>query len=69
MNSMDIWRAICMVFAPDPNLSACTVSVPKWVASRVCVLHVTNGVVSGRSLQDGDHALLVRQPCMWSGGI
>ena len=69
MNTMNVQGAVRMVIAPDPHLRAGTVSIPKWVASRVCTPYADNGVVKSQCIRDGDRALLVRQPCMWSGGI
>lgn len=69
INTMSVQGAIHMVIAPDPSLDAGSVSIPEWVATSVCIPYLNNGMIKTRCVHDGDHALLVRQLCMWSGGI
>lgn len=69
INSMVIQGSMRMVISADAQSRAGTVSIPHYVASHTKALTNSNGTYMECTIQDGDYGILVRQPCMWSGGI
>jgi hypothetical protein len=69
LNSARIEGSIRMVISIGSAKSAREVVIPEAVANGTQVPHVVNGKIRYTSVKDGDWGLLVRQPCLWSGGI
>jgi hypothetical protein len=69
MNSMRIDGSMKMVISIGTSGHEGTVSIPKSIADSVTIPVLRNVKVKYQSIQDGDQAILVRQPCLWSGGI
>ena len=40
-----------------------------YIAENIRVLESINGIFLSSCIKDGDYGILVRQPCIWSGGI
>jgi hypothetical protein len=69
MNSITVDGSMKMVISISESGEEGVVRVPSTVASSIMVPIVSNGIVTYDRVHDGDWALLVRQPCLWSGGI
>jgi hypothetical protein len=46
-----------------------SISIPSFVAKSMCIPDLSGRYTKYRTLKDGDYGLLVRQPCLWSGGL
>jgi hypothetical protein len=58
-----------MVISSQPHSSESIVTIPQYIAQSIKVPNVVNGLVVVSCIEDGDMAILVRQPCLWTGGI
>ena len=69
INSTKIDGSLKMVISIGTSGQEGTIEIPETIASKTKVPCVKNGTVSFEYLTEGDYGLLVRQPCLWSGGI
>ncbi len=69
MNSITVDGSMKMVISISQSGEEGMVRIPSTIASSIMVPIVSDGVVTYDRIHDGDWALLVRQPCLWSGGI
>ena len=67
VNRMVVQGSLRMVISPASSLSAGTISIPHYVAQRTKLLCKRGSSYTSRIVKDGDYAILIRQPCMWSG--
>jgi len=69
VSTMSIQGSLRMVISPGHTCSDNSIYVPRYIAER-CVVPVIEGDHYHSSrLSDCRYVILVRQPCMWTGGI
>jgi len=68
VNTMTVQGSCRMVISPWHDSNAGHISIPRCVANNIKVLECINGTYTESFAKDGDYAIVVRQPCMWSGG-
>lgn len=69
MNSIKVEGSIKMVISVGSSGEEGTVTIPAVIAKSTLVPVMKNGVVRYSQVRDGDYGILVRQPCLWPGGI
>ena len=69
MNFVRVEGSLKMVISVGESCSNPIVTIPRSVANNIKVPYVDQGKVLYRGVCDSDYAMLVRQPCLWSGGI
>jgi hypothetical protein len=69
INGACIEGSIKMVISVGNHGKEGTVSVPRFVADTVMIPDLSTRFVRYRTLRTGDWGILVRQPCLWGGGI
>ena len=69
MSSIKIDGSMKMVISVSRDVRPGTVEIPSLIAKSIRVPNMKNGTVMYEGIEDGGSALLVRQPCLWSGGI
>jgi len=69
MCRMTVQGSIKMVISPAPTSSESVVYIPRYVAKNCKVPVLVGESYHVKSLEDCTFGILVRQPCMWSGGI
>jgi hypothetical protein len=69
MTSIRIEGSMKMVISIGQSTDKSTVLIPSVVAKNIRVPYLLGDSVTSRGLRTGDRAMLVRQPCLWSGGI
>jgi hypothetical protein len=69
INSMVVQGSLKMVISPDIDNSDATVKIPRYIAQKCLIPNVVGGSYTRSTLADCSFGLLVRQPCMWTGGI
>lgn len=69
INSLTVQGSIRMVISPLEEHHGGSVSIPKYIADSTWVLDQESLTYKARCMRNGDRAILVRQPCMWIGGI
>ena len=68
-SKMTVQGSVRMVISPSVSCINNSVHIPKYIADK-CVVPVINGNhFYASTLSKCKYAVLVRQPCMWSGGI
>ena len=68
MNAMVVQGSIRMVISPLRPSLAGPISIPQYVADNTKIMTCLNGTYSESHIQNGDYGILIRYPCMWSGG-
>ncbi len=69
MNSICVEGSVKMVISVGENGTEGTVTIPEAIASSTQVPCIKNGLVQYEPIKDGDYAILIRQPCLWPGGV
>jgi len=69
INNITVQGSLRMVISPLHPQAIGEVWIPSYIAENTKVLCLDNGIYTESNIVDGDHAIIVRQPCMWSGGI
>jgi hypothetical protein len=69
INSITIQDSIRMVISASKHTDSGVVYIPDYVAAGTSVLMDIQGMYRNSSVKSGNYGILVRQPCMWSGGI
>lgn len=68
MSSLCVEGTIKMVISVGYNGDEGSVSIPSIIAENVLIPECVNGIVQYSHVNDLDMAILIRQPCLWSGG-
>jgi hypothetical protein len=69
MNSICVEGSLKMVISIGKSGTEGTITIPETIASCTQVPCVKNGLVQYEHIKDGDYAILIRQPCLWPGGV
>jgi hypothetical protein len=69
MNSICVEGSLKMVISIGKSGNEGTITIPEAIASCTQVPCVKNGLVQYEHIKDGDYAILIRQPCLWPGGV
>ena len=69
MNSIKVEGSVKMVISVGNSGQEGTVTIPATIARSTLVPVMHNGVVKYSMIRHGDYGILVRQPCLWPGGI
>ena len=69
MSSMCVEGSIKMVISVGYNGDEGCVSIPSMIADNVLIPELINGTVRYTHVTDLSMAILIRQPCLWSGGV
>jgi hypothetical protein len=69
MNSIVVEGSGKMVISPGLCTEECIVEIPRKVGASCRTLYMEGNYFVEGVLEDGDMVILVRQPCMWTGGI
>lgn len=69
MNRTVVDGSMKMVISPGTYSNQSRVVIPSSIASAILIPKIVDGVVRLETLIEGDYAVLVRQPVLWSGGI
>jgi hypothetical protein len=68
LTSITVEGSMKIVISPLTNTSMSIVSIPRHIAHAIKVPSVVDGVIQSGHIKSGDRAILIRQPCLWSGG-
>ena len=69
VSRMSVQGSLRMVITPANTCSESAVCVPRYIADKYVVPAIDGGTYTSRKLSECRYVILVRQPCMWTGGI
>jgi 1-acyl-sn-glycerol-3-phosphate acyltransferase len=69
VNSLRVDGSMKMVISVCREVEPGTIEIPVNVSKSIKVPVIVDGRIEYHGIKDGDWGLLVRQPCLWPGGI
>ena len=69
MNTMTVEGSVKVVISKWKYTNEGYISIPEYIARNDSVLRLESGICNLHTIKYGDHGIIVRQRCLWTGSI